>query len=82
MGEVLKIVTPDGGIRKKNEKNFSVFFAKNSSVLRPFGLNFGLKDLFWAAQNVHWKKQKELEAHAKLLDVLSNDIMSKAKKRS
>ena len=28
MGEVLKFVTPDGGLRKKNAKIFFAFFAK------------------------------------------------------
>ena len=28
MGEVLKFVTPDGGIREKNAKNFSIFLQK------------------------------------------------------
>ena len=45
MGEALKFVTPDGGLRKKDEKNVCVFY-KNNSFLRPFWLNFGLKDLF------------------------------------
>ena len=35
MGEVLKFVTLDGGIRKKKRKNFCVF-CKNNSILRPF----------------------------------------------
>ena len=39
MGEVLKFVAPDGGLRKKNKKNYN-------SILDLFRLNFGLKDLF------------------------------------
>ena len=39
MGEVLKFVTPDGGLRKKNEKNFYAF-CKNNSSLRSFQVKF------------------------------------------
>ena len=51
MGEVLKFVTPDGGLRKKRKAIF-VFFAKIIQFPDFFKLNFGLKDLFRAAQNV------------------------------
>ena len=47
MGEVLKFVTLDGGLRKKTQKIVRVF-CKNDSI---FWLSFGLKDLFWAAKN-------------------------------
>ena len=43
MGEVLKFVTLDGGIRKKAKKNCCCFFfCKNDSILRPslFKLRF------------------------------------------
>ena len=40
MGEVLKFVTLDGGLRKKAKKNF--FF----QFYDLFYLSFGLKDLF------------------------------------
>ena len=71
-GEVLKFVTRDGVLRKKNAK-----------IWKPFWLNFGLKDLFWAAQNVDKiSLKKNWRAQAKLLDVLSNDIMRKAKIKS
>ena len=43
MGEVLKFVTPHGGLRKKT--NLCVF-CKNDSNLRPLWLSFVLKDLF------------------------------------
>ena len=39
MSEVLKFVTPDGGLRKKNNQIFA-FFAKNNSILRPFKVKF------------------------------------------
>ena len=46
MGELLKFVTLDGGLRKKkNAKNVFVF-CKIDSILRPFWLSFGLNDLF------------------------------------
>ena len=34
MGEELKFVTLDGGLRKKRKK--VLFFCKNDSILRPF----------------------------------------------
>ena len=39
MGEVLKFVTLDAGLRKKRKKSF-VFFCKNGSILRPFLFKF------------------------------------------
>ena len=77
MGEELKFVTLDEGLRKKTQKNF----CKNDSILRPFlvKLRFARTVLNSAkcAQNKH---KKNWRAQAKLLDVLSNDIMRKAKK--
>ena len=35
MGEVLKFVTLDGGLRKTTKKNVCVF-CKNDSIVRPF----------------------------------------------
>ena len=52
MGEVLKFVTLDGGLRKKTQKKF-VFLQKWLIFKTFFYLSFGLKNLFWAAQNVH-----------------------------
>ena len=52
MGELLKFVTPDKGLRKKRKKFFA-FFCKNNSILRLFEVYFGLKYPFYAAQNVH-----------------------------
>ena len=37
MGEVLKFVTLDGGLRKKTQKSF---FCKNDSILRSFLFKF------------------------------------------
>ena len=39
MGEVLKFMTPDGGLRKETQKNFCVF-CKNNSILRLFSVKF------------------------------------------
>ena len=58
-GEVLKFVTPDGGLGKKMQK----VFCKNNSILRSFRLNFGFKDLFGAAQIVHKIKIKRTEGY-------------------
>ena len=63
MGEVLKFVTPDGGPRKKHKKKTFTFFAKITQFLDLFRLNVGLKDLFWAAQNVHKKSLKGTGGH-------------------
>ena len=43
MGKVLKLVTPDGGFRKKNAKKFLRVITQ---FLNVFRLNFGLKGLF------------------------------------
>ena len=78
MGEVLKFVTTDG----VSEKNFA-FFCKSNSILRPFKVNFRFERPVWSsakrAQNNH---KKNWRVHAKLLDVLFNDILRKAKKQS
>ena len=39
MGEVLKFVTLDGGLRKKSKKK-KIFVCKNDSILRPFLFKF------------------------------------------
>ena len=38
MGEVLKFMNLNGGLRKKRKKSF--FFFKNDSILRPFLFKF------------------------------------------
>ena len=84
MGEVLKFVIPDGGSQKKKRKNIFAFFCKNNSILRTFLVKFRFERSVLRsakrAQNQHEKKN--LRAQAKLLDVFSNDIMLKTKKRS
>ena len=52
MGEVLKFVTLDGGLKKKTQKIFCGF-CKMTQFKELSWLSFGLNDLFWAAQNVH-----------------------------
>ena len=45
MGEGLKFVTLDGGLRKKRKKIFA-FFVKMTQFSDLFWLSFGLNDLF------------------------------------
>ena len=80
VGEVLKFVTLDGGLRKKSKKNFCVF-CKNDSILRPFLVKFRFKrPVLSSAKRAQNKHKKNWRAQAKLLDVLSNDILRKIKK--
>ena len=79
-GEVLNFVTSDGGLRKKTQKNFCVF-CKNDSILRPFLVKFRFeRPALSSAKRAQNKHKKHWRAQAKLLDVLSNDILQKAKK--
>ena len=81
MGEVLKFVTLDGSLRKKQKK--SLFFCKNHSLLRPFLFKFRFqKPVLRSAKRAQNKHKNHWRAQAKLLDVLSNDIMRNAKKGS
>ena len=80
MGGVLKFVTLDGGLRKKTQKNFCVF-RENDSILRPFLVKFRFeKPVLSSAKRARNKLKKLWRAQAKLLDVLSNNILQKAKK--
>ena len=82
MGEILKFVTLDGGLRKKSKKNFCIFF-KNDSILRPFLVKFRFEwPVLSSKKRAQNKHKKHWRAQAKLLDVLSNDILQKAKKWS
>ena len=65
MGEVLKFVTLDGGLRKKSKKKLR--FCKNDSILRPFFFKFRFKRPVLSsakrAQNKHknyWRAQAKL----------------------
>ena len=81
MGELLKFVTLDMGLRKKTQKNFCVF-CKNNSTLRPFLIKFRFeRPVLSSAKRAQNKHKKNWRAQAKLLDVFSNDILRKAKKR-
>ena len=80
MVEVLKFVALDGGLRKKRKKFFYVF-CKNDSILRPFLVKFRFESpVLSNANRTQNKHKKHWRTQAKLLDVLSNDIMRKAKK--
>ena len=80
MVEVLKFVTLDGGLRKKRKKIFCVF-CKNDSILRPFLFKFRFESPVLSNANCTQNKHKKhWRAQAKLLDILCNDIMRKAKK--
>ena len=81
MGEVLKFVTLDKGLRKKIQKNFCVF-CKHNLTLRPFLVKFRFeRPVLSSAKRAQNKHKKYWRAKAKLLDVLSNDILRKAKKK-
>ena len=80
-GSGVKICDFGRGSQKKNAtKNFCVF-CKNDSIFRPFLVEFRFKKPVLSstkyAQNKH---KKHWWAQTKLLDVLSNDILRKAKK--
>ena len=78
MGEVLKFVTLDGGLREKQKK--VLFFCKNGSILRPFLFKFRFqKPVLSSAKRAQNKHKNHSRAQAKLLDVLSNDIMRRPK---
>ena len=80
MGEVLKFVTLDGVSEKKTQKNFCVF-CKNDSILRPFLVKFRFeRPALSSAKRAQNKHKKHWRVRAKLLDVLSDDILQKAKK--
>ena len=80
MGEVLKFVTLNGDLRKKTQKFFS-FFCKNDSILGPFLVKFRFERLVLSsAKRAQNKHKKHWRAQAKLLDILSTDIMQKVKK--
>ena len=71
MGEVLKFVTLDGGLRKNAKK--VLCFCKNDSILRPFLFKFRFeKPVLSSAKRAENKHKNHWRAQAKLLDVLSN----------
>ena len=77
---MLKFVTLDGVSEKKRKKIFCGF-CKNNSILRPFLVKFRFESLVLSnANRTQNKHKKHWRTQAKLLDVLCNDIMRKAKK--
>ena len=80
MGEVLKFITLDLGLRKKTQKSFCVF-RKNDSTLRPFLVKFWFEiPVLISAKRAQNKHKKNGRAVAKLLGILSTDIMRNSKK--
>ena len=64
--------------QKKTQKNFSVFFCKSNSILRPFLVRFPFeRPVLSSAKRAQNKHKKNWWAQAKLLDALSNDIMQR-----
>ena len=82
MGEVLKFVTLDGDLRKKKEKTFPFFAKMTQFILRPVLVKFRFECPVLSSAKRAQNKQKTTGGHKlnKLLDVLSNDILQKAKK--
>ena len=78
MGEV-KICDFKRGSQKKNVNKFCVF-CKNDSILRPFLVKFRFeRPVLSSAKRAQNRHKKHWRAQAKLLDVLSNDSLRKAK---
>ena len=78
MGEVLKLVTLDEGLRKKCKK--VLFFCKNDSMLRPFLFKLRFeRPVLSSTKRAQNKHKNHWRAQAKLLDVFSNDIMRRPK---
>ena len=69
-----------GVSEKKKQKNFCVFY-KNDSILRLFLVKFRFEwPVLSSTKRAQNKHKKNWRAQAKLLNVLSNDILQKAKK--
>ena len=68
MGEVLKFVTLEGGLRKKTQKNFWNF-CKNDSILKPFLVKLRFeRSVLSSAKRAQNKHKKHWKAQAKLLN--------------
>ena len=68
MDKVLKFVTLDAGLRKKNPKKLCVF-CKNDSILRSFLVKFRFEcPVLSSAKRAQNKHKKHWRAQAKLLD--------------
>ena len=80
MYEVLKLLTPDGGLRKKNAKKFLRFLQKQLNF-KTFLVKFWFgRPLLGSAKRAQNKRKKNWRAQAKLSDVFSNDIMCRPRK--
>ena len=81
MGEVLKFVTPYGGLKKNARKILRVLQKQLNFKTTSGEFRFEIPVLSSAirAQNKH---EKNWRAQAKLLGILFNGIMRKAKKRT
>ena len=67
MGEVLKFVTHDRGLRNKTLKIFCIF-CKNNSILRPFQVKFQFeRPVLNSAKRVQNEHKRNWRAQAKLL---------------
>ena len=79
MGDILKFVTSNWGLRKKTQKKFCLFCISNS-ILRPLLIKFWFeKPVLSSAQRAQIKHKKNWRAQAKLLNVFSHDIMRKSR---
>ena len=72
-------MTLDGGLTKK-KKTFCGF-CKNDSILRPFLVKFRFeRPVLSSAKRAQNEHKKHWRAQAKLLNVLSNEILAKGQK--
>ena len=77
---MLNFVTLDGDLRKKTQKN-SLLFLQKLLNFKTFLVKFRFESpVLSNANRTQNKHKKHWKAQAKLLDVLCNDIMRKAKK--
>ena len=76
MGKVLKFVSLDRGLRVKKWGSKIFAFCKNNSILRPFLVKFRFeRPVLSSAKRTQNKHKTNRRAQAKLLNVLSNDII-------
>ena len=79
MDDLLKFVTLDGGLRKKKHQDFCAF-CKNDPILRTCLVKFWFeRPVLSSVQRAQNKHKKPWRDQAKLLGVLSNNILRKAK---
>ena len=79
MGEVLKFVTLDGGLRKKRKNK--LFFCQNDSILRPFLFKFRFeKPVLSSAKRAQNKHKNHWRAQAKLYSTFFLMILCEGQK--